>query len=383
MSIPLSPPDKYFANLPKDEIGPHLMKKVEDWYSHIQTSGIFRRMKKSYNTYFGLGSNNSSSEVTKSGVQGELSLIKINHYRNLIQHVLVMTTASRPSLDARAINTDFRSVAQTVLANGILDFYMREKKLERFIHSAVELSLVLGEGYVTIEWDANAGDPFMSDPESNQIVMTGDIRYRMADPLSVVRDIYLDASADDDDWKIVRHFKNKFDLMSKYPELADKIAHLQAKGENNLEFNLMAYDNKTAGRSDLIPVFEFFHKRSECMPEGRQVVYLGSEVILYDGPLPYKKIPVYRISPSDYISTPYGYTMAFDLLGIQELIDALHSIIVTNQMTFGVQNIIIPKGHSISVDHLAGGLNLIEYDSAVEKPEALNLVKSFGRRLFG
>jgi len=364
--------DVYFAALSKDEIGAVLKKKVEEWISHIQTSGIFWRMKKSYNYYYGLGSNHTSSAITKSGVQGELSLLKVNHFRNLIQHMLIMTTSNRPSMDSRSINTDYRSVAQTVLSNGILDYYMREKRLERTINLATELAMVLGEGYVRLEWDANEGDEYVVDPDTGTMTYTGDLKYSVLNPLDVIKDVYMDIASDEQDWVIVRHFKNKFDLMAKYPDLSDKIKNLETKSENNLEFNLIVF-NKTAGKSNLVPVYEFYHRRTDSVPLGRFVVFLDSDIILYDEALPYKGIPVFRIAPGEYIGTAYGYTVSFDLLGLQEMLDALHSTIITNQSTFGVQNILIPKGHAISVDQLAGGLNLIEYDSAIGKPEALNL----------
>ena len=60
-----------------------------------------------------------------------------------------MITSSRPTMDARAINTDYKSYAQTYLANGILDYYMREKKLEDALKKATELAVVLGAGFIS------------------------------------------------------------------------------------------------------------------------------------------------------------------------------------------------------------------------------------------
>ena len=61
-----------------------------------------------------------------------------------------MITANRPSMDARAINTDAKSLSQTYLANGILDYYMREKHLEDALKKAVEMAVVMGSGYVKL-----------------------------------------------------------------------------------------------------------------------------------------------------------------------------------------------------------------------------------------
>ena len=370
--------NEYFATLSKDEIVAELDKKIDMWYENISMSGMFRKMTKSYASYYGYnssGSGHTASEIIKSGEQGELSLIKANHFRNLLQHLLVMTTSSRPAMDARAINTDYRSLAQTILANGILDYYMREKRLERFLKAATEYALVFGEGYVRMEWDTSEGDEYSVDPDTNNIQFTGDIVYSVLPPLDVIKDVFAPDTYTND-WIIVRHWKNRFEIAAKYPELKEEILKARTKDDFDMTFN---YKFKTDGelRSDLIAVYEFYHEKSEALPNGRQLVYVTKEAVLYDGPLPYRNIPVYRIAPSEFIGTPNGYTVAFDLMGLQETLDGLYSIVVTNQSTFGVQNLLLPQGHNISYSSLPGGLNVIEYDATSGvKPEALNLTKT-------
>ena len=177
---------------------------------------------------------------------------------------------------------------------------------------------------------------------------------------------------DNPNWRIVRKFLNKYDLAAKYPELSEKI--ISAPSKYDAEKSMMfEFTNPYKENSDLVAVYEFYHRRSDSLPSGRLVSFIDDEVVLYDGPLPYKNVPIYRIAPGNFIGTVYGYSPAFDLLGLQEAVDALYSVIVTNQTTFGVQNILIPSGHNIAVSQLAGGMNVIEYDSQLGKPEALNL----------
>lgn len=369
--------NEYFAALEGDEISRELMQKVDDWYAHLKISGIFSRMKKSYNYYFGLGKvgTGTSSEISQGGLQGELSLMRVNHYRNILQHMLVMTTSSRPTMDARAINTDYRSLAQTTLANGILDYYMREKRLEGYLKTATEHALIFGEGFIRFEWDSSQGEEFTLDPDTDEPVFSGDLRFTTMSPLDVIKDLYQE-DYDQNDWVMVRHWKNRFDLIAKYPELEDEILSLETKNDDN-GMSLSFYE-KASNKSDLIPVYEFYHRKSDALPDGRQVVFLSSDVKLFDGPLPYKEIPVYRIAPANFIGTAHGYTTAFDLLSIQESIDALYSIVLTNQATFGTQNIMLPRGHGISLQSISGGLNLIEYDPTTGPPQSLNLTQTPG-----
>lgn len=364
--------EEYWATLPREDMTAELNKKIEDWYTHISTTGIFRRMRKSYLAYYGyssVGNGHTASEVNYGGIQGELSLLKVNQLRNIIQHMLVMTTSTRPAMDARAVNTDYKSLSQTILANGILDYYMRERKLERYLRLATEAALVFGEGFLQLDWDTSLGDEYMVDNDG-RTVYSGDIKFGVLNPLDVVRDIFQQDN-NEHDWLIVRTFKNRYELVAKYPELKEEILAIGNKNRLDLQYLFMAFNLTT--QSDLVPVYQFYHRRTESMPQGRTTTFIDDKCIFYDGDLPYKDIPVYRIAPSDQMNTTFGYTTAFDLLALQDITDSLHSTIVTNQSTFGVQNIIAPQGHNLAVSQLGGGLNFIEYDPTAGKPEPLNL----------
>src|SRR5690606_33982338 len=129
----------------------------------------------------------------------------------------------RPAMEARAINTDYKSIAQTVLANGILDYYMREKRLEKHLKTAAEIALIFGEGYIRLEWDSSRGDEYMFDDENREMLYTGDIKYSALTPFDVIKDPYR-PNSEDQDWVIVIHYKNKFDLAAKYEEYKEKLA---------------------------------------------------------------------------------------------------------------------------------------------------------------
>jgi hypothetical protein len=68
--------------------------------------------------------------------------------------------------------------------------------------------------------------------------------------------------------------------------------------------------------------------------------------------------------------------MAYDLAPIQDAINSLYSVVVTNQSSFGVQNILIPKGCDLTPSQIMDGLNLITYDAQFGKPESMNLTNT-------
>jgi hypothetical protein len=95
-----------------------------------------------------------------------------------------------------------------------------------------------------------------------------------------------------------------------------------------------------------------------------------------DTGLPYKHIPVYGMKPAKWYGTPFGYTPCYDLMGLQRNYDSLMSIIASNQMNYGTQNIVIERGSEVNVTALAQGLNAIEVNPGSRPPAPLNLVQT-------
>jgi hypothetical protein len=278
-----------------------------------------------------------------------------------------MITSNRPVMEARAINSDYKSLAQTYLANGVLDYYMREKGLEEALVRAAEMAIALGTGYVKLEWNSTSGEEYDIDPETGEFDYEGEIEFSNPSFLDVI----VDGSKDswDNEWVMVRSFENKHNIAAKFPEHAEAIKQLETKNKSDMT-TLSVFSND---ETDDIPIYEFFHKKTPAKPEGRYLFFLSEDLVLIDTVMPYKEIPVYRLVPADILGTPYGYTPMFDVFPIQEAINTLYSTILTNQSAFGVQNVYVPRGADLVINSLEGGLNVIEGNA---KPEPLNLTNT-------
>ena len=359
--------EKYFAAEDAKRLASTCLAKSTSFYN-ILTMNYYLdnlvRMWLFYHGQYNATIAGDSHRVSFMGEQGELVGLPVNHFRNIAQHMLNMITANRPTMEARAVNTDYKSLSQTYLANGILDYYMHEKKLEDVIRRATEMAIVLGTGFVRMEWNATAGELYDFDPETGEKNFEGELEFTNLSPFDVVFDGTKETW--DHEWIIVRSFENKFNLMAKYPELQERIARMQTKNYAS-QYRLSVFSNDN---TDDIPVYEFFHERTEALPEGRYVMFLDDDLILLDLPLPYRQIPVFRISAGEYMGTPYGYSPMFDIFPMQEAANSLYSSIMTNQSAFGVQNLFVPRGADVDINSLEGALNIIEGNA---KPEPLNL----------
>lgn len=359
----------YFAAQDPEKLAATVLNKANFFMNTLDSTGQVTRMRDSFRFYHGLFFGGEGHRILFGGDQGEITHLAVNHYRNIGKHMHVMVTANRPSMTARATNTDYKSIVQTNLANSLLDYYMREKRLEKHLSSAVECAIILGAGYVKMEWDATSGEIW--DYIDEMPIFEGDVKFTNLTPF----DVMFDGTRDNGnhDWVVCRTFKNKYDIAAKYPELADKITGLPTRTDiYRIRFDGVV----TRDESDDVPVYEFFHRKTDSLPEGRFIQFLSEDIILFDGEMPYRDLPIYRIVPSEVLGTAFGYTSMFDLIPLQEAINSLYSSVLTNQTAFATQNILVPENSNVMPSQLGGGLNIIEYNAQAGKPEPLNLTST-------
>lgn len=377
----------YFASEDPKTVAHYMIEKLSEWRQYLNRNGLQKKWWKSYRLYYGkhffknLGY--QDSEIIRTGEKGELAAFAVNHYRNLIKHTLALTCEQKLAFDCMAVNSDSQSINDARNGNKILDAYMTQKKTFRYMRRAAEMSQVFGKGFVLPTWDTSLGRPYgkklvtdendepVLDEEGNpqeKIVYEGDLDTRTPS----VFDTYVDQSCEDWDqrsWENIRLFKNKFDLAIQYPHVANDILDLPTKDElDGIKYLTFQNYNETAD----IPVYYFYHKRTHSMPNGRLLIYCSDDCVLYDGPIPYKTLPLKRIVPGEIFGTTEGYSDAFDLMGIQEAVNVLISIAFTNQQANGVQKIWLPEGSNISSTMLSKGLAILRGPAGAE-PKPIQL----------
>lgn len=365
----------YFGAKDSKDTANVLMNKANNWFTIMNTNGYLEKLRQCWAAYHGAyyRSLDNSHTISFGGEQGELVQIAVNHLRNIAKNLIIMTTSTRPALQARAANSDYKSLVQAKLANGLLDYYLRDKRLEKYLKTALEYAVVLGAGFIKMEWSSTTGEIVdYIDGEDGEMIpeYEGDVVFTNLSPFDVVFDDNVQ-SAMENEWVLCRTFKNKYDLIAKYPEYELKIQSLPTKSD----VYSLSFLSNTTNETDLVCIYEFYHKRTESLPEGRYMMFLSEDIVLIDTDMPYKDLPVYRMAADDILGTTFGYAPIFDLLPLQENINTLYSTILTNQSTFGVQNIWAPRGSDLSIAELSGGLNIIEGNKDY-KPEAMNLTST-------
>lgn len=360
--------DQYWASVGEDKIAGEIMERVTSYKHYLEQSGMLGELRKSYRTFYG--------ETQIETIDQSLQAIHVNHYENLIRHVLVDVTSQRPAWEARAVNTDMDSQASTQLATGLLDYYMREQHIEPVLNGAIEKCLFLREGWVSVGWDVNAGEVHSVNPDDGSPIKTGDVKVKSYTMLDITRDVKRRNMKHD--WYVARDFENKWDLAAKRPDLAEKIAALKTDEKDDYQYELLNDERITAieTKSDLIPVYTLFHEKTPAMPQGRMTVVLSDDITIFDGPLPYKRMYLFPAVATEKIESSFGHSNLLNILPVQDAFNSTVSAILTNQAANAVQNFMAPKGAAPRVMQVMDGLNVWEYDPKAGKLESMDLLKT-------
>lgn len=378
---------QYWAALPEQDLGKKLKAQVDGYAGPKAVNEIIGKLACAYRMFYGLNEmgEHATSGVLRAGEQGELAEVKVNHARALVQTLLNLITSAKVVWSTQAVNNDWDSVSQCIIGASLLENYWSTYQVAKYCIQGCEEAIAFTEGFLFVSWDPEAGDDYMPDtapppqvegemPVQPKMIKTGDVCYTNISSWDVIRDSRKKSWDQVDEIKI-RLTKNKWDLAARYPDKKDQI--LKA----NIDYtSTLQSDPNTSIESeerDDITVYHWFHRRTPALPKGREAMFLPDGTILFlKDELEYDDLPVYRVAAAELIGTPYGYSPFLEIMGMQTLMDSLHSSVATNQTTFGTQNIAIQQGSEIPVDQIAGGMRAWYYPAGAELPKAIDLCRT-------
>lgn len=349
---------KFWALKENDEILNELLAKIQSYDDYLESSGIVSKLRDSYNTYYG--------DTKIRDVDGQQAL-RINHFASLVRSLNALVTSQKISWQAVASNTDVTSQQACILSNALLEFYLRDRRLDKEFKNAALMASFLMESWMSVEWNTQLGSIIAVD-EAGAPVQEGDLEFKLFGLENIIRDFNRFDS--NHDFVISRSYKNRFDLIAQYPEYESEILSITLdpmKTKRN-RINVSFSENET----DLIPYYVFYHKQTAALPNGRMIAFVDTKILL-DTSLPYPRIPIIRLSPEETFNSCFGNSPMMDLLPLQHGIDTLSSTILTNNSAFGVQSVVVDKGSGISVNQVATGLNFIEVNPGSRDPRPLQL----------
>lgn len=382
--------DIYWVNLEPQRLAERIMDKVGEFDDFLKSSGLLWLYMRLWSEYhLGVVTN----RIETVGERDQYTRLKVNHFKNIIDHVYVNITSQEPPMKSRATNMEYKSRSQVQSNDNMLEYYNTEQDVSVDINTATKSGILVGEGWVCPRWDAMAGDLVaMGQPTVDESgkeipgapIHLGDIAVDVIEPWDVIRDINA-KTFKACRWFITRRAVNRFDLIAERPDLRDKILDLPDIWAAHDEwtsrgvFDLLKWTGKESTADDVY-IYTLYHRKSAAVPFGRVTSVLSHELVWSDETLEANgldRMPLCRIAAADMQGYPFGVSFAPDLLAPAEGGHLLNSTIMTNNAQHGVQSLVATAGSNATARQLENGMVLIEITPGDEhKLEALQLTKT-------
>lgn len=371
----------YWAAADSKDIAANIRDKASKYYQYVNSIGLMTLWRNSDRLCYGLdvqGGWARSTAMRYGGQEGEIALVRGNHYASLGQSIVSMATGTRLSLQPQAVNNDYESEIATDLARGLLDYYYQEKEIEDRFIEALECMLFAGEAWLGLTWDEQKGELFAFEPQESTAayreapaqkpVYEGDVACHFKHPVDIVRDYRredLDAQ-----WIIVRCVLNRWDLLADYPQQASEIlgASLYDNAQQS-EWLWPVGEERTGETADLVTGWYLYHMPTPAMPVGRQTLVVGSAV-LKDDVLQYKRLPYVPMAAWRKRKSAFGWSRMWDLIGVQQAYDSVLSTMTTNHDITGLVNIWTRTGDDIITEDASGGARHLQ---SAEPPQVIEM----------
>lgn len=379
--------DEYFAK--KDALG--LIAKANEhmqmWGANTASSSVFTSVLSAYwrniASYYSCLVNPDSwlTSLGYAGEQGELVKMAVPLAKTLIRQFVSLVTKQRLYAECLTDIDDSNPMLTARIGKAICNDIIEKQKLDEKMEKTAERVAVLGMSFVSSCWRTDKGyihsiNSGEEEGSEDTVNYSGGIHIETHD----VQEVVYDWSIEDWEnvpWVILKRISNRWDLVAQYPELRNEILGIPSVKEVRQSlpnFSFMSrYDD-----TDMIYVYEFYHKPTPALPYGRMTVWGSEQTVFLDNAEynPYECLPVVPFIFEKIQSTGLGYPMLSSLLPAQEMLDLGMSVIATNQQGFGVQSVLVPKGADIDVNDIQG-MNFITYTPANAegggKPEPLQL----------
>lgn len=359
-----------------DDLAKVILDDVSDFQDYVINRGIAKQWiknqdyieQKFYESYEG-------DDIVDAGQQGEYKAMAFNHFRNIYKHMYNQVTANTPAYTCTATNTDLESKKSTQVGKRVVDYYHKVKRFEDYMNSATDKAIAHGDGYLVVEFDPTIGRKIGLD-NKGKFIYEGDFK----PTVRTVWDVFFDYNKESKkDWVYCTFRKrlNKFDVAATFPKHKDAIVGLTDYRLNDRYAqyinNGSDIDNKD---SDDIFVYGFYHKESPALPNGKYCLVAGDcdsgSVMLYESDKNFykDKLPVFPISPGEYLTDCFGFTDLNICRGPQELMNVILSGMASNAIASGSQNIWAGSpGNNIDIQTTVDGMNLFYSD---QKPEVID-----------
>lgn len=334
------------------KLGPRAMERLQQHLGLLSRSGRLGKMRTMLSAYYGLGTDGmrSTNELRNAGEDGEVTEMSTNQVRPVIANAMSLIAGQPLTTKAKAKNSDSETLAQTRLADALLDAYetlgsSNERENDTIRGGLIASSWVLGQA-----WSPKDGKEWARD-ESGLPIYDGAPVDFVLPPWRCVFDF---AATDEGQrkWALFRRPVSRWDTAAQFdatdPVLAAKLRKQTSSGSagpvpdayaQGLQQTAASLDwllGEKLPEEDVLWVWELRHLPTPALPQGRLLRFAEPDLVLWDSftagaEYPYEKddLHLYEFSPERAVAGGQGHTAAFDLGALQEFVDICTASIAT------------------------------------------------------
>lgn len=354
-----------------DELASGLNDKVSTFQEHAIRAGMFKNWTKNKRYYENNFYGYNVEDILDSGDEGELKATSHNQFRNILRHMINTVVTAPVSFDVSAANTDVSSRRAAKVSKNLVNSYYKVKRVSKVFAAAAEKSQVYGDSYILCEWNPFIGKPIAKGPDG-KMIYEGDFNFCALSPFDVFFDISK-AGKSEWEWVIFRTRRNKYDLAEQFESRREDIIKCQNFLDSDAYYLRDFLRAMYAVDSDDIYVYSLYYKANNVLPNGKYCLFTGdnnNHIMLYEGDNIYEdKIPLFPLSPSDYLENSFGFSEANSLRGPQEFINLMVSAWATNLAATSVVNF-WTADPTVEVEQVTDGMNFIK---SAQEPKVLNM----------
>lgn len=370
-----------------DEVGKWLVGQ-KNWLMN-ENKVRFRRIEHNLALYKGIQyhSQNMREDTRDQGIDRTQSITKIvsNHIYDLVQNKVSRLIKYRPGIVALPTSNELEDRVGAKMSENLIRHIWYLQDFEGKVQNEfVKLTHVMGECYLAVLWDPNAGEmhedmkDYLKDlNEKGEVILKGENGEPELDeegkPIKLTRvvkygdtiyevwftlDVLLDRKNQYSkcDYMYHRELKSRGEIKKKYPEALDQ-ATVTEDGGNYYDYEKM--EVKKLG--DKMACWTFYHRKTENLPKGAKIKLIGNKVVSCE-PLPFTSgdFPVERLTDIDLPGEIHGESFITFIKGLTGTYNNLTNIVLRNQVMVAHPKWVFPAG-SVKKESLGNDITLVEF----------------------
>ncbi len=353
-------------------------KELLEWYREVSStlqksqSKTHQLMKSNLAAYRGIDYRGPASRSTYRQTEriptNRLERFVVNHLHDMTETKVAQLTRLKPVVDVLPATDEWEDKNAAKATKALINHLWYINDIDFLLQRISRQKKIFGEAFLFITWDKFKGDkhPEAGDEiqeEDGEIrkvpanLKIGDVKYDIEVPWRVLLDPVDDFCKAEYCFRITIDHIEK--LKSKYPDQKDKI-----KADSDTQM----FDTASLETRKLIDqaiVFEFWHKKTELVPEGRYAKFTRT-TILEDGDHNYNHgcFPFERITDLDIPHVLHGVSQYEMVKPIQNMHNNLSTLLAKNIWLTGHAKWVMPKG-ACKIEALGNDNTIVQYQGPV------------------